>query len=146
VSEPDLQEVPLDARNTLVDLADEEAASQVNAELTAAADVATQPPSSPELSQGAALKSAEDAVNRPSPEKVFNTAARRTPDAAIVIPDSPDLPAPGICPPNSDHMSMSTTTSLMDQRNSMTIRKLSQRGYEGTEVQRKRKVRRDHKV
>jgi sentrin-specific protease 7 len=95
VSEPDLQEVPPDARNALVDLADEEAASQVTAELTAAADVvATQPPSSPELSQGAALKSAEDAVNRPSPEGNSNIAVRWTPDTAIVIPDSPDLPAP----------------------------------------------------
>src|ERR1700722_8149416 len=93
VSEPDLQEVEPNTRNALVDLADEEAASQVNAELTAAADVATQPPSSPELSQGAALKSAEDAVNRPSPG-ISNSAVRRTPEVTIVIPDSPDLPAP----------------------------------------------------
>jgi hypothetical protein len=93
-SEPDLQEVPPNARNALVDLADEEAASQVTAELTAAADVAPQPPSSPELSQGAALKSAEDAVNRPSPEKNSNTTVRWTPDTTIVIPDSPDLPGP----------------------------------------------------
>jgi sentrin-specific protease 7 len=93
VSEPDLQEVPPDSRNALVDLADEEAASQVNAELTAAADVATQPPSSPELSQEAALKSAEDAVNCPSPEN-SNAAIRRTPEVTIVIPDSPDQPAP----------------------------------------------------
>jgi sentrin-specific protease 7 len=93
VSTPDLREVSSDARNALVDLADEEAASQVNAELTAAADIATQLSSSPELSQGAALKSAEDAVNRPSPEKP-NATVQRSPEAAIVIPDSPDSPAP----------------------------------------------------
>jgi Ulp1 family protease len=93
-SEPDLQEVPPETHHTSVDLADEEAASQVNDELTAAASVAAQATPSPELSQRAALKSAEDAVNRSSPEK-SNIAVRQTPQAAIVISDdSPISPGP----------------------------------------------------
>ena len=93
-SEPDLQEIPPETLNISVDLADEEAASQVNDELTAAAGAAMLATSSPELSQGAALKSAEDAVNRASPEK-SEAADRLGPQAAIVIPDdSPISPVP----------------------------------------------------
>ena len=93
-SEPDLQEIPPETLNISADLADEEAASQVNDELTAATGTAMSATSSPELSQGAALKSAEDAVNRASPEK-SGAADRRGPQAAIVIrDDSPISPVP----------------------------------------------------
>ena len=89
-SEPDLQEL----HNAAADLADEEAASQVNGELIAAASVTAQAPSSPELSQGAALKSAEDAVNHPSPEKP-RASTRGTAQATIVISDdSPNSSGP----------------------------------------------------
>ena len=91
-SESDLQEIPPETPTAVVDLADAEAASQVNDELTAAAGVAAQMLSSPELSQRAALKSAEDAVNQPSPEKP-RASTRRTPQAAIVISDdTPNSP------------------------------------------------------
>jgi Ulp1 protease family, C-terminal catalytic domain len=93
-SEPDLQEVSLDMHGALVDHVDDQVASQVNVELTAAASVAAQAMSSPELSQRAALKSAEDAVNCSSPEEPKG-AVRRTPPAAIVISDdSPNSPGP----------------------------------------------------
>lgn len=85
-SEPDVQEIPSETHNTLVDLADEGAASQVYDELTAAANVGARTASSPEMSQRTALKSAEDAVNQSSPEE-SKPCVRHSPQPAIVIPD-----------------------------------------------------------
>jgi Ulp1 family protease len=93
-SEPQLREVSPDTHCALVGHADDEAASQVNIELTAVASIAAQAMSSPELSQRAALKSAEDAINCSSPEE-SKCAVQRTPPASIVISDdTPNSPGP----------------------------------------------------
>jgi hypothetical protein len=92
--ELDSEDVPPETRIASADHVDEEAASQVNDELIAAATSIAQGTLSPALSQRTALRAAEDAVNRPSPEK-DTAGVRQSPQAAIVISDdSPDSHGP----------------------------------------------------
>jgi hypothetical protein len=92
--ELDSPEVAPETRNSFADHVDEEAASQINDELVAAATSTAKRTLSPELSPSAALRAAEDAVNRLSPEK-DTTGVQQSQQAAIVISDdSPNSPGP----------------------------------------------------